>query len=103
MAQSFDPELLAAALVGYQQKLAEIEARMAEIRRQLGGKTASTAVAAATPAPTVRYLSPEARERIAAAQRRRWAAAKGLPVPETAKADAAPSKSKGSAKTAGKK
>jgi hypothetical protein len=86
-----DADFLAAALAGYEQKRQEIDLRIAELRRRLGESSApapseSPAPAPAPPAPvrTKPVLTPEARERIAAAQRKRWAAAAGTPVSRTA-------------------
>ncbi len=67
-----DADLLTAALAGYQQKRKELDDRMAELRRRLGGESASSA--AHTGVRRERTLSRDARKRIAAAQRRRWAA-----------------------------
>jgi hypothetical protein len=63
------------ALVGYQIEKQKIEEKIRQIQSQLKGKY----VAAATPAGEApgegkkRTLSPAARKRIAAAQRKRWA------------------------------
>ena len=70
MPLTVDAGLLSAALVGYQQKLQEIDARMAGLRQRLGGSSPAPAPAAAPK----RILSLAARKRIAAAQRKRWAA-----------------------------
>jgi hypothetical protein len=71
-------ELLAAALVGYQHQLDEIQSKIAEIRDKLG--TGPVARSAKTAAPVARRkkrrMSAEGRARIAAAQRARWAKAK---------------------------
>ena len=69
--------MLEAALVGYQAHLETIEARMAEIRKQLGtrAKPQSTATTS-NGRGGKRTLSAAARKRIAAAQRKRWAAFK---------------------------
>jgi hypothetical protein len=68
-------ELLAAALVGYQHQLEDIEARVAEINAELG--KAPVGRAASPPAAggrrKRRRISAEGRARIAAAQRARWA------------------------------
>ena len=89
-----DPEILAAALVGLELKKARLEEKIASLRALVGGKPArkTRAVAESTDdweAPAAapkaakekkkvkRILSPEARERIAAAQKKRWAAARG--------------------------
>lgn len=57
--------MLEAALVGLQHRREEIEKKMIELR-ELIGKPA--------PAPKERVLSPAARKRIAAAQKKRWEA-----------------------------
>jgi len=66
-----DHEILSAALLGYQQQHQEIEARMADLRRRLGGLSPAPAAAKAA---RKRRLSPEGRARIIAATKRRWAA-----------------------------
>jgi hypothetical protein len=78
-----DPEVLRAALAGYQHELSMIEQKMEEIRRELGGR-ASVAPRTSTGPGKKRVLSSAARRRIAAAQKKRWAAYK--------KAEAAPAK-----------
>ncbi len=66
-----DPALLRAALIGYENQLAEIEKAMAELRRKLR----ITSPGAGAPAKTGRRgMSAAARRRIAAAQKKRWAA-----------------------------
>lgn len=91
---NFDQGLLEAALVGLELKKARLEEQIAAIRALTGGKNpASSAKARAAAnddweAPlaeaakkpkrkTKRNLSPEARERISAAQKQRWAAYRG--------------------------
>jgi hypothetical protein len=73
-----DEEFLAAALVGFEYRRSEIEAKMAELRRQLGGRgtrdgNAPISEAAPAAAPKKRKMSEAARKRIAAAQHKRWA------------------------------
>jgi hypothetical protein len=80
MSISLDKSTLEAALVGYQQHLHQIEAKMADLRRMLRQEPA------AAPAPKAKRgrkagkqkhrMSPEGRARIAAAQRARWAKTK---------------------------
>lgn len=79
-------DLLAMALVGYEREKAKIEATIADIRAQLGlrgrGRPKSaTGTSGEAAAPGKRTLSAAARQRIAAAQRKRWAAIKGKPEP----------------------
>jgi hypothetical protein len=77
---SKDDDLLPYALAGLVQRRDEIIAKIAEIRAQLAGEVIAAPVAGAKSAATKkrgkgkRVLSAEARERIAAAQRLRWAA-----------------------------
>ena len=69
-----DREILSSALVGLQQQLAEINDKIAGIRRDLGlrGPAAAVVDTSAVPAKR-RRLSAAARRRIAAAQKKRWA------------------------------
>jgi hypothetical protein len=89
-----DPGLLAAALVGYEQRLAEISGKIAEIQRQLGHRVAHDehevlSVAEGAPARRRRNMSADGRKRIAAAQRKRWASYRRGQAPATAKKAAA--------------
>ena len=65
-----DAELLAAALVGFEHKRAEIVEKIAELRQRIGGGAAPGPKAQAT---KKRTMSAAARRRIGAAQRKRWA------------------------------
>jgi len=80
-----DSSILGAALIGYQHERDEIDAKIAEIRRQIGGQaTQGSASAGPVGTPRKRVLSAAARKRIAAAQRKRWAEfkkAKDAPAP----------------------
>jgi hypothetical protein len=69
--------VLEMALVGYQAELNKIEEKMADIRRQLGGRVShnATPIRADEANPKrKRNLSAAARRRIGAAQRKRWQA-----------------------------
>jgi hypothetical protein len=72
MPQTSDPDLLAAALIGYQEILKQIESQIAELRRRLNVAPA----AAAVPAPKKRRISATGRANIVAALKKRWAAVK---------------------------
>jgi hypothetical protein len=77
MRKDEDSGILQAALLGYQQQLESVNAKIADLRRRLGGRTAPAAGMASTRSPQKKHrISPEGRARIAAAQRRRWAATK---------------------------
>ncbi len=87
--QMSDPALLAAALEGLELQRKRIDAQMATVRSMMSGRkaaapataseTAATAAPKAPKAPKAtktrkkRVLSEEARLRIAAAQKKRWA------------------------------
>jgi len=76
MKREDDSGILQAALLGYQQQLEVINAKIAELKRRLGGRGAAPAGVAARSPQKKHRISPEGRARIAAAQRKRWAAAK---------------------------
>ena len=67
-----DASFLAAALEGLDLQRKRIEEQIAQVRAMLGGRRASLGAAAATTGRK-RVLSPEARKRIASAQKKRWA------------------------------
>ena len=68
-----DVSLLQAALIGYQQRRAEIDKAIAEINSKLGGKIVASPVMDGQPARRRKPLSAAARKRIATAQKKRWA------------------------------
>ena len=70
-----DYTLLQAALAGYLAQHRQLEEKIAAIRTQLGGRAKTDGSGAALVAPKRRRrpLSPAARKRIAAAQKKRWA------------------------------
>ena len=70
-----DANVLEMALVGYEIEREKIDQKIAEIRARLGQRRGPKAVAApeAKPAGRKRVLSPDARRRIALAQKKRWA------------------------------
>jgi len=68
--------MLEMALIGYEHERERIGGKIEELHAQLKGKPAATAKAAtpaAKPGKGKRVLSPAARKRIAAAQKKRWA------------------------------
>jgi hypothetical protein len=80
ISHSLDPEILAAALAGLQQKAQHLDEQIAAVRSLMGQrrrgrppKTEDTAAAATQPKKK-RTLSAEAKKRIAEAQKKRWAA-----------------------------
>jgi hypothetical protein len=86
-------EILAAAIAGFERQKKDIDERVAELRQMLH----RNGVVPAAPATNGRRpMSPAARKRIAAAQRKRWAAVRGQQPKTVAKA-ARPKKRKLSA------
>jgi hypothetical protein len=68
-----DPLVLKAALEGLELQRRRIDAQIAEIRSHLGKQSTATTKSNTHSEPK-RNLSPEARKRIASAQKKRWAA-----------------------------
>jgi len=107
MPTTFDNEILAAAIEGFEAQKTRLDARIAEIRQKLGGSASSKAsVPAATPETgrKRRKMSAAARKRIADAQKKRWAAVRkeSGSAPAAAKTEAAP-KTKRRLSAAGRK
>src|SRR4051794_21360672 len=76
MRKENDSGILQAALLGYQQQLESINAKIADLRRRLGARSTPAAGSAPRTSQKKHRISAEGRARIAAAQRRRWAATK---------------------------
>jgi hypothetical protein len=80
-----DSSILGAALIGYQHRRDEIDVKIEEIRRQIGGQPPQGSASAAPAEPlTKRVRSAAVRKRMAVAQRKRWAEfkkAKEAPAP----------------------
>lgn len=74
MARKIDAGILSAALVGYQAQLVEIDRKIQTIHAKLGART--IALPGAGKPARKHLISSEGRARIAAAQRKRWAAMK---------------------------
>lgn len=75
---SEDLSTLQMALIGYQIERQKIDEKIREIQSRLGGRRTSIGAvgspgAGASKTGVKRVLSPEARKRIAAAQKKRWA------------------------------
>jgi hypothetical protein len=75
-------EILEAALHGLEAQKQRLDEQIAQVRHMLGGRAAKPGKSMAwsggsmnsSASPKKRILSPEARQRIAAAQKKRWAA-----------------------------
>ena len=68
-----DASFLAAALEGLDLQRKRIEEQIAQVRAMLGGRRVSLGVGGTATTARKRVLSPEARKRIASAQKKRWA------------------------------
>ena len=99
-----DAPTLRAALIGYEHQISELKAKAAEVQRQLSGRvTKGSSPPASSDAAqgTRRKMSATARKRIAAAQKKRWAAfhaAKQKPAKPAKPAQASAKKSGGKRK-----
>jgi hypothetical protein len=81
MPPKLTPEIIAAAIAGFEAQKTQIDAKIADLRAALTGGPAETG---ATPAPAVhkrRKMSAAARKRIGDAQRKRWAESKKPSTP----------------------
>src|SRR5215468_2153490 len=81
MSTQLTPEIITAAIEGFENQKARIDEQIAELRAMLNGRQPTAADA---PQSTKRStMSAAGRKRIAEAQRRRWAAVKGESEPAT--------------------
>lgn len=81
-----NPEVIDAAIQGFEYQKAQIDRKIAELRALQSGESVPPAKAADAPKSGRRTLSAAARARIADAQRKRWAASrKETPAPKAAK------------------
>ena len=74
------PEIITAAVEGFEQQKLRIDAQIAELRAMLPGGRTETAAAPEVPKGK-RRMSAAARKRIGDAQRKRWAAVKKTSSP----------------------
>jgi hypothetical protein len=84
-----DPELLTAAILGYQEQQRRIDSKIAELNALLSGGPANPAATSEAPTTKRKKFSAAARRKMAEAQRLRWSKIKGgsekqAPVAETA-------------------
>src|ERR1035437_3191594 len=74
------PEIITAAVEGFEQQKRRIDAQIAELRAMLTGTLTATAATPEVPRGK-RRMSAAARKRIGDAQRKRWAESKGTSLP----------------------
>jgi hypothetical protein len=83
------PEIIKAAILGFEQQKLQIDAEIAELRAMLPGGHAEPTATSEAPKGKRRKMSAAARKRMSDAQRKRWAESKAdaepLSAPVTAK------------------
>src|ERR1039457_2699979 len=82
--QKLTPEILTAAIAGFEQQKLRIDAQIAELRTMLpGGRTEPAAATPAGPKGKRRKMSAAARKHMGDAQRKRWADSKRPSEPQS--------------------
>jgi len=84
------PEIINAAVEGFEQQKRRIDVQIAELRQMLTGTPTATAATPESPKGKRRKMSAAARKRIGDAQRKRWAESKKESVPSSPVAPEAP-------------
>jgi hypothetical protein len=74
--QSLTPQIITAAILGFEEQKRHIDSQIGELRAMLDGRGAGPAVTAEAPARTRRKVSAVARRRMALGQQKRWSAIK---------------------------
>ena len=84
------PEIITAAILGFEEQKLRIDAQIAELRAMLPGGPTATAATTESPKGKRRKMSAAARKRIGDAQRKRWAESKKESAPSSPVAPEAP-------------
>src|ERR1035438_2800772 len=84
MPKQLTPEIITAAIVGFEQQKLQIDTQIAELRAMLSGGSNEPAATPKAPTGKRRKMSAAGRKAIAEAQRKRWAAAKKATEPAPA-------------------
>src|ERR1019366_5290660 len=82
--QRLTPEIITAAILGFEEQKRHIDSKIAELRAMLPGGPSETAATPEAPARKCRKFSAAARRRMREAQQRRWASIKGESEPSAA-------------------
>src|SRR5260370_35112951 len=77
------PEIISAAILGFEEQKRHIDANIAELRAILSGDSTESTVKPKQTKHKRRKVSAAGRARIAEAQRKRWAESKAAPQPST--------------------
>jgi hypothetical protein len=83
MPTKLTPEIIAAAMLGFEAQKRHIDTKIAELRSVLPGGSAAPVSALETPRRKRRKMSAAARARMAEGQRKRWASSKKPSQPVT--------------------
>jgi hypothetical protein len=87
MPPKLTPEIVTAAIAGFEAQKTRIDTQIAELRSLLTGGSTEAPSTSEPPMPKRRKMSAATRKAMAEGQRRRWAASKGAaegPVPQVA-------------------
>ena len=76
MPKQLTPEIISAAIAGFEQQKTHIDTQIAELRAMLSGGPSEPAITPEAPTGKRRKMSAAGRKAIAEAQRKRWAASK---------------------------
>jgi hypothetical protein len=88
--QRFTPEIITAAILGFEEQKRHIDSKIAELRAMLPGGPGETAATPEAPTPKRRKFSAAARRRMREAQQRRWASIRGESEPSAPATPEAP-------------
>lgn len=100
--QKFDPEIIHAAIAGFESQKRRIDSQIAVLRQLLNGDRTEFPAVADAPAPK-RKISAAARRRMAAAQKARWAKVRAASEPAASPALSKPAKQNRKLSVAGRK
>ena len=81
MPTKLTPEIITAAILGFQEQQRQIDTKIAELRAMLSGGPAETAATPEVPTRKRKKFSAAARRRMREAQKARWARIKGASEP----------------------
>jgi hypothetical protein len=88
--QKLTPEIITAAIIGFEEQKRQLDSKIAELRAMLPGGPGETASTPEVPTPKRRRFSAAARRRMREAQQRRWASIRGESEPSVPAAPVAP-------------
>ena len=88
--QKLTPEIITAAILGFEEQKRHIDSKIAELRAMLSGGPGETAATPVAPTRKRRKFSAAARQRMKEAQQRRWASIRGESEPSAPATPVAP-------------